>query len=215
MILHTVHDEAFKPYGAVISGDYDFSRLLSVLEETTKAPDDGVIYVPSVEVLERQMVSLDLKDHIFGGVETQVGYCNGSNTKLNCLECHRGIEVLVAADDIILMLAHRGDLVNWKLDTSKIEAFLVPKGTAVLYYETTLHYAPARADGPFRTIIMLVKGTNTEKPVITKKDDDDVALFAENKWLIAHPDSPEAKEQHAFVGLEGKNLDVLTDITQE
>ncbi|MCI1663817.1 DUF4867 family protein [Bifidobacterium crudilactis] len=212
MLLHTVFDEEFTAYGAVISGRYDFSRLLDTLRDTTEAPTDSVIYVPSDSRLEREIASYDLRDHVFGGLDIQVGYCNGSNTVLNCLECHRGIEVLVAADDIILMLAHKDALNDWHLDTGKVEAFLVPKGTAVLYYETTMHYAPAREEGPFRTIIALVRGTNTEPPRITQKDADDKALFANNKWLIAHPDSPEAKEQGAYVGLTGKNLDIRTDV---
>ncbi|MCI1650391.1 DUF4867 family protein [Bifidobacterium tibiigranuli] len=212
MILHTVHDKEFQPYGEVISGQYDFSHLLKVLTDTTDAPADGTIYVPSNPELEKETAAFDLRDHVFGGIDIQVGYCNGSNTALNCLECHRGIEVLVAADDIILMLAHKADVVDWKLDTEKIEAFLVPKGTAVLYYETTMHYAPAREEGPFRVIIALVRGTNTQRPRITAKGEDDKALFAKNKWLIAHPDSPEAKEQGAYVGLAGRNLDILTDL---
>ena len=38
-------------------------------------------------------------------------------------------------------------------------------------------------------------------------DFEDKLLWARNKWLIAHPDSSEAK-QGAFVGLSGINIDI-------
>jgi len=33
-------------------------------------------------------------------------------------------------------------------------------------------------------------------------------LWAKNKWLLAHPDSPEAQEG-AYVGLNGENLQLF------
>ena len=48
-------------------------------------------------------------------------------------------------------------------DTSKLEFFRLPKGTAVELYGTTLHYAPCNADGAnFRVGVVLPRGTNTE-----------------------------------------------------
>jgi hypothetical protein len=211
MKLYNVTDPEFIPYGMVLPDGYDFSKMLTILETTTDAPGDGVVYVPSDSKLESTLSGLDLRDRLFGGVEIQIGYCNGSNTKLNCLECHRGLEVLVAADDIVLLLAKKSEMVDQHLKTSKIKAFLVPRGVAVLYYETTLHYAPCRVDGPFRTVIALFKGTNTEKPALAKINGEDRILFARNKWLIAHPDAPEV-EEGAAVGLQGHNIDIRTDI---
>lgn len=217
MILHNVltEPEAFAPYGRVLPDDYDFSQLIGVLNENTDAPADGVVYVPSFDKLEGLPVFLDLRDRIFGGLTIQAGYCNGTNTTLNALECHRGIEVLVAADDIVLMLGKKQNIEmndgDYTLDTSTIEAFLVPAGTAVLYYETTMHYAPATTKGSFRTAIVLVEGTNTDKPLIHPGNEEDRILWARNKWLLAHPDSPEAAEG-AYVGLRGKNLDLNEDL---
>ncbi|MBR4180421.1 MAG: DUF4867 family protein, partial [Treponema sp.] len=59
----------------------------------------------------------------------------------------------------------------------------------------------------FRVIIVLPKDTNTEKPKIDEKNLNDKLLWARNKWLIAHPDSSEAKAG-AFVGLSGVNIDI-------
>ncbi|PJM77272.1 DUF4867 family protein [Bifidobacterium felsineum] len=211
MKLYSIHDPEFASYGMPLPGGYDFSRFISILNAITEAPSDKVIYVPDDKRLSSAIPGLDLRDRLFGGLDIQVGYCNGSNTKLNCLECHRGLEVLVAADDVILLLAHKSEMVDNRLNTDAVKAFYVPKGEAVLYYETTMHYAPCRVDGPFRTAIILFKGTNTEKPRITEKNSEDQILFARNKWLIAHPDAPEVNDG-AVIGLDGKNLDVLIDL---
>ena len=39
-------------------------------------------------------------------------------------------------------------------------------------------------------------------------------LRAANKWLIAHPDAPEAKKG-AFVGLDGINIDLEDELPPE
>jgi hypothetical protein len=205
-----VSDKSFKPYGYVVEG-YDFSELLKTLDETTDKPDAGTIYVPSDPKLEALPVFAELRDRAFGGIPIQIGYCNGFNTKLNCLEYHRGSEICVASDDIIMLLAKLQDVESGKIDTSKVEAFLLPKGTGILYYETSMHYAPAKAKAPFRSIIVLPRQTNTDLPKFIAKNDEDKLLRARNKWLLAHADAPEAK-QGAVIGITGKNIDVEKDL---
>ena len=206
MEIKSVNSEAFVRYGYPVAG-YDFSELLGLLVSNTEKPEDGVIYTPGDGNLEKLPVAVKIRDNIFGGMPVQIGYCNGSNTTLNCLEYHRGSELVVAADDVILLIAPMQEVRDHTLDTSKVEAFLLPAGSAVLCYETTLHYAPCNAPGNsgFRTIVVLPEATNTEKPNITYNCDEDKLLWARNKWLIAHPDSTEAK-QGAFVGLSGANI---------
>jgi hypothetical protein len=204
--MYSVFDKEFTPYGKVVEG-YDFSDLLKTLEATTEKPSGRVIYTASDPALESLPIFASLQDRLFGGLPIQIGYCNGMNTKLNCLEYHRGSEVCIAADGIILILAKLQDVEDGKLDASKSELFSVPKGTGVLCYETTMHYAPAKPDSPFRTIIVLPRLTNTEKPAACPGNAEDKMLFARNKWLIAHPDAPEAKHG-AYVGLTGANIDV-------
>lgn len=206
MKLKSVFDESFARYGRVLDG-CDTVELLKTLAATSPKPNDGTIYFPSDATLESLPIAKEFSDNVYGGMPIQIGYCNGSNKTLNCLEYHRGSEVNVSSDDFILLLAPAQEIKNGKLDTSLVEAFLVPHGTAVLVYETTLHYAPCNADGfdGFRVIVVLPKGTNTEKPKIKVKNGEDKLLWARNKWLVAHPDSSEAKSG-AFVGLTGKNL---------
>ncbi|MBE6905974.1 MAG: DUF4867 family protein [Ruminococcaceae bacterium] len=207
MQIKQVSDPAFCQYGKILK--QDFSAFLEALNEHTPRPDDSVIYVPSDSVLEGQPAFQILRDCVYGGMPIQIGYCNGSNRKLNCLEYHRGSEVNIAADSVVLLLTGLQKVHSNCLDTKEIEAFLVPKGTAVLLYETTLHYAPCNEPGGdgFRVAIVLPRGTNEEKPAAAGGSEEDRLLWARNKWLIAHPDSGEAK-QGAFVGLSGENTEI-------
>lgn len=206
--IQSVTDEAFKTFGRIVDG-YDFTGLLAQLEASTPKPEDSVVYVPSDQNLEADAAFQDLQVNVYGGMPIQIGYCNGANTKLNCFEYHRDSEIDIAADDIILLLGSQQDIVDGKYDTSEVQAFLCPKGTAVELYATTLHYAPcsAKAGEGFRVIIVLPKFTNEEKPALTVKNKEDAYLWAKNKWLLAHPESSEAGEG-AHVGLEGENIDI-------
>ena len=206
MEIKSLNNEAFVKYGFSVRG-HDFKELLDVLVSNTDRPENSVIYKPGDEKLEGLGIAGKIRDNLFGGIPVQIGYCNGSNNTLNALEYHRGSEVIVAAEDVVLLIAPLQEMRDYTLDTSKVEAFLLPAGSAVLLFETTLHYAPCNAPGNngFRTIIALPKGTNTEKPDMGVFNDEDKMLLARNKWLIAHPDSPEAK-MGAYVGLSGSNI---------
>ena len=78
-------------------------------------------------------------------------------------------------------------------------------------YATTLHYAPCHVDAEkgFRVLVALPMGTNTDKPDITPKTAEDKLLWARNKWLLAHPESAEAK-QGAHIGLAGENINIAS-----
>ncbi|MEA4895357.1 MAG: DUF4867 family protein, partial [Oscillospiraceae bacterium] len=136
-------------------------------------------------------------------------WCNGHNTRLNCLEYHRDSEFQLGTEDFILLLAKEDEIENGMLDTSKVKAFRAPAGVLLEVYATTLHYAPCHTDRTkgFRVMIALPKGTNTDKPAISPVTLEDRQLWACNKWLLAHPESEEAAAG-AFVGLTGKNIDI-------
>ena len=212
MKIKSVFSHSFKKYGKVLTG-YDVTALLAKLDEKTEKPANAVIYEPSDKDLEAIMGDV-FSTNAYGGMPIQIGYCNGNNTKLNCLEWHRGSELNIPANDIVLLLAPLQSVKKGMLSTNLVEAFYVPKGTVVQIYETTLHYAPCNAvkngevskEG-FRVIIVLPKNTNTEKPSIKEIDFEDKLLWARNKWLIAHPASAESKAG-AFTGLTGVNIDI-------
>jgi len=203
MKVYSVTDERFKKYGKIVK-DIDFSQLVAVMEEATPLPE-GVEYVPGLEALEALPVRKELTDKAYGELPVQIGYCNGHNSMLNALEYHRSSEINVAATDAILMLGSQQDITDdFTYDTSLVEAFLVPKGTAVEVYATTLHYAPCGVDGAgFKVAIVLPKGTNLELDE-KHQGGEDGHLTAKNKWLIGHPEGglPEGSP----MGLVGKNL---------
>ena len=207
MKFYSVFDKEFAPYGKVIEG-YDTAELLKAMEKIA-LPESGTAYEPSIKSLEDCAIFTDFSKRAYGGMPVQIGYCNGTNTKLNCLEYHRDSEIDIAADDVVLLLGRQQDAAGRSYDSGKLEAFLCPAGCAVELYATTLHYAPcsAKNGAAFRVVIVLPKGTNYDKPSITPKCDEDKRLFARNKWLIAHPDAPEAS-QGAVVAITGENTDI-------
>ena len=205
MTVKKVTDPAFKAYGRVIKG-YDFSGLLKAMEQTP-LPED-VIYIPSLPEMEALPAAKELENGIYGQMPIQIGCCNGHNKKLNAVEYHRDSEVDIAVDDLILILGKQQDIEeDHTYDTSRMEAFLVPAGTAVEGYATTLHYAPCHVkDEGFRCVIVLPRDTNLDMEPVEVKDPEDRLLFARNKWLIGHAQG--GLPEGAFIGLKGENLSV-------
>jgi len=211
MKIYSVMDKEFAPYGKVLGG-YDTTSLMKALDETTPLPD-GVEYVMSEASLECTEVFGQLQNNAYGGMPIQLGWCNGHNTKLNCLEYHRDSEINIGVRDFILLVAKADDIVDGKLDTSNVKAFRAGAGQVVEVYATTLHYAPCSAkksDG-FKVVIALPKGTNGAVPNITAKNEEDKWLRACNKWLLAHKDASEAGDG-AYIGLTGDNIDIAADV---
>lgn len=204
MKIQKVTDPAFRKYGQVLEG-YDFTGLIKEMKHTP-VPED-VIYVPSVEELEALDIMKDLQNKGYGGLPVQIGYCNGHNKKLNAVEYHRNSEINIAVTDLVLLIGHQQDIEpDHTYDTSKIEAFLVPAGTGIEVYATTLHYAPCHVnEGGFQCVVVLPKGTNTDLTFQTEKTGEDSLMTAKNKWLIAHED---AKIAGAFNGLKGENITI-------
>ena len=209
MKIQNVNDASFKKYGKILKG-YPVDKILKEMQHTP-LPDD-VIYVPSVDTLEATSDAKIFQGKGFGGLDIEVGYCNGNNHKLNGLEYHRSSEINIAVNDLVLILGAQQDITDeFKYDTSKAEAFLVPKGTVIEVYATTLHYAPCGPDNKgFQVAVVLPKGTNYE--LTTQHADcpvcggEDALITATNKWLIGHEEGGLPKG--SFIGLKGKNLNV-------
>ena len=210
MEILSVNSPEFRKYGRVIT-NVDFTQLVDALKKT-EVPE-GVVYEPSVASLEATPVMKVLSDTTYGEMPIQIGYCNGHNKLLNALEYHRDSEINVAATDAILMLGLLADVEpDFTYDTSKVKAFLVPAGTAVEVFATTLHYAPCGVDGAgFQVAIVLPKGTNypLKTPHAKVNADgtapsEDALITAVNKWLIGHAEG--GLDEGSFLGLKGENL---------
>ena len=212
MTILPISDPAFASYGKILEG-YDTQELLRTLEAATPLPQ-GVEYVPSQPELEALPLTSLLASNAYGGMPIQMGWCNGHNTKLNCLEYHRDSELNCGTEDFILLLARMDDIApDGTLDTGLVKAFRVPAGVLVEVYATTLHYAPCSAakGAGFRVLVALPKGTNGPRPDIQVLNREDSMLWARNKWLLAHPESSEAA-QGAPAVLRGENIDIAADV---
>ncbi len=206
MKFYSIYDAEFKPYGQVLEG-YDTKELCEAMMKIDLP--EGTAYEPGIDSLEACAIFKPLSDRAYGGMPIQLGMCWGHNTKLNCLEYHRDSEVNIGTHDFVLLLAKQGEIENGVLDTAKVKAFKVPAGVPVEVYATSLHYAPCHlsaADG-FRVAVVLPRGTNTEKPSFEPRSEEDTWMTARNKWLLAHPESSEAKGG-AHIGLKGENIDI-------
>ena len=209
MKIYSIFDPEFQPYGKVLQS-YDTQSLISAMR-TIPMPESGTAYQPSISALEESGILDAMQNRAYSGMPVQIGMCWGYNTKLNCLEYHRDSEVNVGETDFVLLLAKQDEIEDGKLDTSKVKAFRVPAEIAVEVYATTLHYAPCQISSEgFRVAVVLPKGTNTEKPAFEPQSEEDTWLTARNKWLLAHPESSEAKSG-AHIGLTGKNIDISED----
>ena len=206
MKIYSVTDPEFKEYGRVIE-NVQIDAIRNALKETP-LPED-VIYVPDCDAISSLDEAKKLSLSLFGGLPTQYGYCNGHNTKLNCLEYHRCSEFNLGTEDFILLIARQQEIENGLLDTAKVKAFKAPAGVLIEVYATTLHYAPCHADAEkgFQVLVVLPKGTNEEAPVLCGMPDEDKYMTAANKWLLPHPESSEAAGG-AVIGLTGINIDL-------
>lgn len=204
MEIKKITDPAFRKYGRVVQG-IDFSDLVEAIKKETPLPD-GVAYEPSIQALEVTNAAKELRKRTYGELPIEVGYCNGHNYKLNAVEYHRSSEINVAATDAVLIVGMQQDITDdFTYDTSLMEAFLVPEGTAVEIYATTLHYAPCSVgDGGFRVAVVLPKDTNLplEKG---HGEREDKLMTAKNKWLIGHAEGGLPEGSH--IGLVGENVD--------
>ncbi len=208
MKIYPITDPAFCPYGRIVTGlDTAKAEILQALANTPLP--NGTDYVAEDARLQELPAAVEVSEHLFGGMPCQLGWCNGHNNTLNCLEYHRDSEFNLGIEDFVLLLAKQEEIDGGKLDTAKVKAFHVPAGVLVEVYATTLHYAPCHTDAAkgFRVLVALPKGTNTDKPEIKNDGGDDALLWACNKWLLAHPDSAEAKAG-AYVGLTGENIKI-------
>ncbi len=200
--VFSIYDPEFASFGRVIDLDV---KALTEAANTIPMPEAGSCYKASEEKFEALPFAKVVENEYFGGVPAQSGYCWGYNTLMNATEWHTGSEINVAITDLVLILGHIWDIKDNKIDSSQMVAFYMPEGSAIECYATSLHYCPCQvSDKGFKSYVGLPKDTNTD---ITHENNNPL-LFAKNKWLIAHADSNEYKNDGALLGITGKNLEI-------
>ena len=90
--IKSLKDKSFKTYGKIHT-EFDVSDLVSYMENNTDIPQQGNIYLPSVEQMEDFPICSVLKNAVYGGMDIQIGYCNGKNSTYNGFEYHKGSEI--------------------------------------------------------------------------------------------------------------------------
>ena len=203
--LHSVLDEAFAPYGRVLAldGTAELSRAMA----ETPIPAEGNRYAASVPVLEACPAAETLRWLVFGGMETQNGYCNGHSFMLNALEYHKCSEVNYTTTGLVLLLALPEQLRDGALDSADAAGFYLPPEVPVEIFPRVLHFAPCRVQpSGFNCLVALERGTNEALDLaVLPKTGEQKLLWMKNKWLTCHPDSPQAAKG-AYPGITGENL---------
>ena len=119
MKIYNVTDPEFTNYGRIIEGyEAEKKAIVEALRDKTPIPE-GTDYVAEEQALQSLAAADKITNSLFGGSPMQFGWCNGHNTKLNCLEYHRSSEINLGATDFILLLAKREEIVDFKLGQGK------------------------------------------------------------------------------------------------
>ena len=199
--LFSVDSPEFKEYGRVLSG-IDVTGFIQTAK-TVPMPESGSAYRASLDAFEALPAAKDIETYAFGTLDTQMGYCYGYNDTLSALEWHTSSEVNVAITPLVLMLAKRSDMVGNEIDSARVKAFYLPKGTVIECYATSLHFCPCQVteDG-VQMVVALPRGTN--EPLLSPVDDP--LLFRRNKWLISHVENQALLARGAVGGIYGTNF---------
>ena len=203
--LYSVTDPAFAPYGQVLTcAD---PAALSRAMAGTGIPESGNRYVASEPSLEALDAVHAIGNTVFGGMPIQAGFCNGRGFTLNAEEYHKCSEVNYSTTGLVLLLALPTDLRDRTLDAADVKGFYLPPETLVELYPRVLHFAPCRiSEAGFNCLVVLERGTNAPlEAVDPSAPGEQGLLWMQNKWLVCHPDSPQAAKG-AFVGIRGENI---------
>ena len=89
--------------------------LISSLTEDGVYPDKMLLSMDDLcaylDTINPEMCIRDsLRDSFYGGMDIQVGYCNGRNTTYNGFEYHKGSEINIAVTDFMLVLGHTWEI---------------------------------------------------------------------------------------------------------
>ena len=203
--LYSVLDPAFAPYGRVLPV-LDPASLRAALVQT-RIPETGNCYTASDPVLEATPDVRHLADTVYGGMAVQAGCCNGRGFTLNAEEYHKCSEVNYSTTGLVLLLALPRDIRDRHLDASAVVGFYLPPEIMVEIHPRVLHFAPCRISPEgFTCLVVLTRGTNEPLDrVDPSAPGEEGLLWMKNKWLLCHPDSPQA-QKGAFIGITGENL---------
>lgn len=198
--IYKTSDKEFIPFGKVIN-DIDAEQFIKAATSVA-SPESGSVYVPELDEFKELDAAKEIEINYFGELPAQVGYCYGYSNQLNAVEWHKSSEVNVAVTPLILFLGQVQDIVDRKIDSSKLKAFYVEKGEVLEVYATTLHFCPCQVEKTgFGCVVVLPEGTN----VPLEGEYEDKLMFRKNKWILAHVDNQGLIDRGVIPGVTGEN----------
>lgn len=201
--IYRTSDKEFVPYGRVLT-DIDANSFVEASKSAQKV-DSGSVYVAEADYFKDLAVAKDVEIKYFGELPAQAGYCYGYSNQLNAVEWHKSSEINVTTTPLILFLGQVQDIVDRKIDSSKMKAFYVEKGEVLEVYATTLHFCPCQVTPEgFGCVVVLPRGTN----VPLDGEYDDKLMFRKNKWILAHVDNQGLIDRGVIAGVTGENYTV-------
>ncbi len=201
--IYRTSDPEFVPFGYVIN-DIDADAFIEASKKADEVKE-GSLYVAEADYFKDLDAAKDIEIKYFGELPAQAGYCYGYSNKLNAVEWHKSSEINVATTDLILFLGSVQDIVDRKIDSSKIKAFYVEKGEVIEVYATTLHFCPCQvSEEGFGAVVVLPKGTN----VPLEGEYEDKIMFRKNKWILSHVDNEGLIARGVIPGVTGENFEV-------
>lgn len=208
LTVFDVFDERFSRYGRVL--DLGDTEPLSRAMCKTPIPESGNCYEASDGGLMALDITEKIRHSVYGEMPIQAGYCNGHGFTLNAEEYHKCSEVNFTTTGLVLLLALPEDISDRGLDSERVVGVYLPPEVPVEIYPRVLHFAPCRvSENGFNCLVVLTQGTNA--PLCKAPDSslpgEDGLLWMQNKWLLCHPDSPQALDG-AFTGITGGNIEL-------
>jgi hypothetical protein len=207
--IYSINDPEFLLYGNILNSE-DFSIYYDYLKDSTDIPEHDNMYVAHDQKIKEVCKGIDTINDTFGYIDVEFGYVNGNNSKLNALEYHKSSEINVALTPLVLILALHSDLIDNQLDINKVKIFLLPERTTIELHPKTLHFSPCKvSDEGFKCGVILPMGTNMDFVKAKNQDyKENKLLFKTNKWLLAHPEHQKMISLGAYIGLNGKNIEI-------
>ena len=151
---------------------------------------------------------------IFGCTELQVESVQGRNARLDALEYHKCVEVVVAGTDMVVLMGLVCDIV-WPagtFDVSRTKAFYVPRGTVYEVFPWCLHSTPVHvreAEG-FRCIVIQPRGAHAPIDFTPDPGGEGKLMRGRNTWLISYVNEAGVPGASTHRGLKGRVMELKT-----
>jgi hypothetical protein len=203
--IKELSDPAFRRYGQVLEG-YDFSEAIEYINSLPAPKPGPELYVQVSRELNELPIAQKIRNEIFGGADTDIGYGLGmAEGECELLEYHRCDEFMVATEEpFIMILGDQRDIVNNTYDLSLAEAFFIPVGVALDLYATTLHGYPCQtSEKGYRILLGLIHNTNNPIDFEVDRSHRETKLLTNvNAFLLTRQRGRE--KEPGYVGLVGE-----------